>query len=134
MWIHINEVLNRAMARVTTAAADFLPGLLALLIILFFATVVAFVVRVAIRRSLERAEFDRRIDQWGLSRLAEWYPARSPTLLMARIGFWTVVLLGLLVIAILVTSYGQIILNRWNQPFYDAITRRDLNSTSSWLT
>jgi putative ATP-binding cassette transporter len=28
--------------------------------------------------------------------------------------------------AILVTTYGQIILNRWNQPFYDAITRRDL--------
>ena len=25
------------------------------------------------------------------------------------------------------TTYGQIILNRWNQPFYDAITRRDVN-------
>jgi putative ATP-binding cassette transporter len=32
-----------------------------------------------------------------------------------------------LVIAILVTSYGQVILNDWNQPFYDAMTRRDLN-------
>ena len=32
-----------------------------------------------------------------------------------------------MVVAILVTSFGQIILNRWNQPFYDAITRRDLN-------
>ncbi len=32
-----------------------------------------------------------------------------------------------LVVAILVTSYGQVILNDWNQPFYDAITRRDLN-------
>ena len=42
-------------------------------------------------------------------------------------GRWLIVLLTLLVIAILVTSYGQIILNRWNQPFYDAITRRDLN-------
>ena len=36
-------------------------------------------------------------------------------------------LLAILVVAILVTTYGQIILNRWNQPFYDAITRRDLN-------
>jgi putative ATP-binding cassette transporter len=43
------------------------------------------------------------------------------------VGRWLIVLLTLLVIAILVTSYGQIILNRWNQPFYDAITRRDLN-------
>jgi hypothetical protein len=97
MWIHINEVLNRAMARVTTAAADFLPGLLALLIILVFATVIAFVLRVILRRSLERAEFDRRVEQWGLSRLAEWSPARSPTLLLARAGFWLIVLLGLLV-------------------------------------
>jgi putative ATP-binding cassette transporter len=32
-----------------------------------------------------------------------------------------------LVIAILVTSYGQVILNDWNQPFYDALTRRDLD-------
>lgn len=27
---------------------------------------------------------------------------------------------------ILATSFGQILLNRWNQPFYDAIQRRDL--------
>jgi vitamin B12/bleomycin/antimicrobial peptide transport system ATP-binding/permease protein len=32
-----------------------------------------------------------------------------------------------LVVAILVTSYGQVILNEWNQPFYDALTRRDLD-------
>jgi putative ATP-binding cassette transporter len=32
-----------------------------------------------------------------------------------------------LVVAILVTSYGQVVLNDWNQPFYDALTRRDLN-------
>lgn len=32
-----------------------------------------------------------------------------------------------LTVAILVTTYGQIILNEWHQPFYDAITRRDLN-------
>ena len=46
-------------------------------------------------------------------------------------GIWlatgVVVLFTVLVVAILVTSYGQIILNSWNQPFYDAITRRDLN-------
>jgi hypothetical protein len=97
MWIHINEVLNRAIARVTTAAADFLPGLLALLIILVFAMLLAIVLRVAIRRSLERAEFDRRVDQWGLSRLGEWSPMGSPTLFMARLGFWVIVLLGLLI-------------------------------------
>ncbi len=43
------------------------------------------------------------------------------------VGGRLIVLLTALVIAILATTYGQIILNRWNQPFYDAITRRDLN-------
>jgi ABC-type uncharacterized transport system fused permease/ATPase subunit len=43
------------------------------------------------------------------------------------VGRRVILLLTALVAAILVTSYGQIILNSWNQPFYDAITRRDLN-------
>jgi vitamin B12/bleomycin/antimicrobial peptide transport system ATP-binding/permease protein len=42
------------------------------------------------------------------------------------VGRTIILLLAALVVLILVTSYGQIILNRWNQPFYDAITRRDL--------
>ena len=44
------------------------------------------------------------------------------------VGRRLVVLLTAMVAAILVTTYGQIILNRWNQPFYDAITRRDLGA------
>src|SRR5690554_1733408 len=43
------------------------------------------------------------------------------------VGKRVILLITGLVIAILVTSYGQIVLNSWNQPFYDAITRRDLN-------
>jgi len=43
------------------------------------------------------------------------------------VGRRLVALLTALVIAILATTYGQIVLNRWNQPFYDAITRRDLS-------
>ncbi|HEX5049840.1 MAG TPA: ABC transporter ATP-binding protein/permease [Gammaproteobacteria bacterium] len=43
------------------------------------------------------------------------------------VGRRVVVLVSLLVVAILVTSAGQVVLNRWQKPFYDAITRRDLN-------
>jgi putative ATP-binding cassette transporter len=43
------------------------------------------------------------------------------------VGKRVIALITGLIIAILVTSYGQIILNNWNQPFYDAITRRDIN-------
>lgn len=39
----------------------------------------------------------------------------------------TLFLLGLAIFAVIVaTTYGQIRLNRWNQPFYDALERRDL--------
>ncbi len=44
------------------------------------------------------------------------------------VGRRLILLLAAMTVAILVTTYGQIILNRWNQPFYDAITRRDLNA------
>ena len=43
------------------------------------------------------------------------------------VGRRLIILLTAMVVAILVTTYGQIILNRWNQPFYDAITRRNVN-------
>lgn len=39
----------------------------------------------------------------------------------------TLVLLAIgLFLVIVATAYGQILLNRWNRPFYDAISRRDL--------
>jgi putative ATP-binding cassette transporter len=48
-------------------------------------------------------------------------------ILSSPVGRRLVVLLTTLVAAILATTYGQIVLNRWNQPFYDALTRGDLN-------
>ena len=46
---------------------------------------------------------------------------------VSPVGVRLVALFAALTVAILATAYGQILLNRWNQPFYDAITRRDLN-------
>ena len=43
------------------------------------------------------------------------------------VGKRVIMLVVLLVVVILLTSYGQIVLNRWNKPFYDALSRRDLN-------
>lgn len=43
------------------------------------------------------------------------------------VGKRIIVLVSVLVVAILVTTYGQILLNRWNKPFYDALSRRDLH-------
>ena len=43
------------------------------------------------------------------------------------VGKRIVALVTMLVVVIVLTSYGQIILNRWNKPFYDALSRRDLH-------
>lgn len=43
------------------------------------------------------------------------------------IGKQIIFLVAILVTAILFNTYGQIVLNRWNKPFYDALSRRDLN-------
>lgn len=48
-------------------------------------------------------------------------------ILASPVGRRVVLLAAALIVAILITTYGQIVLNDWNQPFYDALTRRDLN-------
>jgi hypothetical protein len=97
MWTHVSDVLNQAIDRTINAAVNFLPGLLALVFILLFAMLIGLFLRAMMRRSLESVHFDRRVVEWGFSGMADWSPARSPSLLVARVTFWTVVGIGLLV-------------------------------------
>jgi hypothetical protein len=46
---------------------------------------------------MERFEFDDLLHRWGFAALREWSPSESPSLLLARIVFWSVVLLGVLI-------------------------------------
>ena len=41
-------------------------------------------------------------------------------------GKTLVMLIAAIVLVIVATAYGQIRLNRWNKPFFDALSRRDL--------
>jgi len=97
MWNHVTHVLDQALDRTINAAGNFLPGLLALVIILLFATGIAYVLRAMLRRSLQSVHFDRHVVEWGFAALAEWAPQHSPALLVCRIAFWTVIGIGLLV-------------------------------------
>src|SRR5882724_12408428 len=58
----------------------------------------------------------RLVPQLGMMVRALWAAPVRNTLL------W---LSGSLFLVIAVTAYGQIRLNSWNQPFYDALSRRD---------
>lgn len=48
-------------------------------------------------------------------------------LLASRVRNRLFLLFGAILVVIGLTTYGQIRLNRWNQPFYDALERRDLH-------
>jgi putative ATP-binding cassette transporter len=72
---------------------------------------------------LDQPDDEHRMDErsgllpqlWMMSR-AMWHsPVRNRLFLLA----------GLIFIVVAATAYGQIRLNRWNQPFYDALARRD---------
>ena len=93
----VDDVLRQTMARITTALANFLPGLLAFLMILVLTIIVAFILRAFIRRSLQRVEFDHHIERWGFSGVNDWSPARSPTQLVAQASFLTILLIGVLI-------------------------------------
>ncbi len=97
MWEQVNRILNQAVTQMLTNLASFLPGLVALLVILLLTMLLAWIAGAIIRRVLRRVQFDRRVDQYGFSPLAEWSPSRTPSELVARLAVWTIVLLGFLV-------------------------------------
>jgi hypothetical protein len=96
MWNQVNDVVRQAVARIATTLADFLPGLLALVLILALTGITAFLVRAIIQRALERISFDSRLDKWGFSALREVSPSITPAQLIARVCFLMILVLGLL--------------------------------------
>jgi small-conductance mechanosensitive channel len=97
MWEHLNQALSQSTDRIINGVADFLPGVLALLVAVILSLPLAWIVSRLLRRSLRSIRFDDRLHNWGITALAEWSPSRSPTLLLDRIAYWTILFLGLLV-------------------------------------
>ena len=62
---------------------------------------------------------ERLVPQVGMMLGAAWASPLRNTLL------W---LAGVILLVIVATAYGQIRLNRWNEPFYDALARRDFQT------
>ena len=77
----------------------------------------------------EPADSDNAADFAEIPRAGVTQQARMiyRAILASPVGRRLILLVVGLVVAILVTTYGQVILNDWNQPFYDAITRRDID-------
>ncbi|MDE3153844.1 MAG: hypothetical protein KGN76_02025 [Acidobacteriota bacterium] len=96
MWDQVNLIFSRAAGRIVENIANFLPGLVVLVVLFLAAIVVAAIVRVVLYRLLRGLDFDQRASRTGLAMLAEWAPDKSASLMVARIAQWTILFLGFL--------------------------------------
>jgi hypothetical protein len=97
MWEQLNRAWSQSMDRIIGGVADFLPGILALVIVMILALPIAWIVSRLLRRSLQSMRFDERLKQWGMTALENWAPSQSPAMLAGRITYWMILLFGLLV-------------------------------------
>ena len=91
MWEQVQQALNQSMIRVLNEFASLVPGIVALVLAVAFATLLAGVLYFILRRALTSLAFDDRLSRWGLRSIV------SPSLLLARTVFWSIVLIGFLI-------------------------------------
>lgn len=97
MWEQVNAALRQSLDRVLTALAGFIPGILALLVSVIIGAGLGWLLAVIVQQLLRWARFDQNLDRLGLETVAEWSPGRSPSRLIARLVFWVMMLIGVLV-------------------------------------
>jgi hypothetical protein len=96
MWEQIHGLVVQASDRIVTGIANFLPGVLALIVIIAVTVVLTVIVRMALRRFLRSVDFDGMVARWGFPEIAEWSPKHSPSLMAIRIVNWGIILIGIL--------------------------------------
>ena len=97
MWAQVEDILRQATSQIVANVANFLPGVLVSLMLILVTVVVAVLARVVLLRTLRGLDLDRRAEQWGLEALLGWSASTSPSQTAARVVFWAIVILGLLV-------------------------------------
>ena len=96
MWEEIDGIVRRAALRTAENVAEFLPGVVGMLVILIAAVIVALLVRSLLLRALRGLQFDQRAEHLGFGAVADWSTVGGPSLLVARVAMWVVLLAGLL--------------------------------------
>ncbi|HXJ43728.1 MAG TPA: hypothetical protein VNH18_30875 [Bryobacteraceae bacterium] len=94
MWHQVGQTLDESTVRVLSRLASLLPGMVALLVAVLFSVVLAWLIAFVLRRSLHSIQFDKQLERWGFTGVAELSPKESPALLVTRVVFWSIVLFG----------------------------------------
>jgi hypothetical protein len=101
LWEHMGAALHASIYRVLSFFSSLLPGLLALILAIAVMTAIGALVSLALRRILTAVKFDERIERNRAidisGSIQDWAPSHSPTMLIARTGFWLCVVLGFVI-------------------------------------
>lgn len=101
IWTHMGAALHASIYRVLSFFTSLLPGLLALILAIAVMTAIGALLSLVLRRILTAVKFDERIARNRAieitSSIQDWAPSHSPTVLVARTGFWLCVLLGFII-------------------------------------
>lgn len=101
IWEHMGVALHASVYRVLSFFTSLLPGLLALILAIAIMTAIGALLSLLLRRILTAVKFDERIASNRAidisSSIQDWAPSHSPTMLVARTGFWLCVLLGFVI-------------------------------------
>jgi hypothetical protein len=94
MWEQVQQALNQSMIRVLNELASLVPGVIALVVAVFFSAVLGGLLSMLLRRALVAMHFDDRVSGWGKRSFAEWAPGNSPSLLVSRVVLWGIIIAG----------------------------------------
>lgn len=93
----IDDALIGSFKRVLINLAHFLPAVLALLVAIAVFALLGAGAAWVVRRLLHRVRFDERAGAANAAGVTDWSPAHSPTMLVSRVVYWAMVLLGVVV-------------------------------------
>jgi len=97
MWAQVERILRQSATQIGDQVASFLPGLLVALLLIVVTVVAAVVVHALLLRALRGLEFDQWAERSGVAAVVGWPVAASPSQGLARLTYWTILFLGLLV-------------------------------------
>jgi hypothetical protein len=97
MWAQVDQILRQATSQIVDNIANFLPSVLVSLVLILTTFVVAVLARLLLLRALRGLDFDRRAEQWGLATAMAWPTPTNLSETVARVVYWTILVLGLLV-------------------------------------
>jgi len=128
MGQQIKLALLQSIHRIVLVLVSFLPGVLAFLLALVLFALLGLALSALLRRLLVALKFDERLasreNADSPTRLADWSPSNSPTLLASRTTLWACILLGIAVgISAFDASYASD--SRWSiflLPYFTHIT------------